>query len=108
MQYEYHDEIAPFTEDDWKRLMESMSRHGSALYGQWVTDNPDPLEEMAKEYVARCDAYDGDLHAAQMSPWQRSNSNRHAYQVRRELCSRWSVTERQFHEAIVAYQRNRR
>src|ERR1700730_11895527 len=109
MQYEYHDEIAPFTEDDWKRLMERMNGdRRRLLYGQWIEESHDPLEEMAKEYVTRCDAYDGPLNAAQMSPWQRGNSNRHAYQVRRELCAQWSITERQFHDAIVTYQRNRR
>jgi len=105
MQYEYIDESAPFTEKDWAQLMDRMRGDRSSLYGQWVRDVPSPLDEMAKEYHSRCDAYDGEPDG---SPEWLGNVNRHARQVRQELCQQWSITERQFHEAIVAYQRNGR
>ena len=108
MQYEYHDEIAPLAEDEWKRLMERKQQWRSEYYAQWIIECQDPLEEMAKEYVTRCDAYDGPTSDAYTNPWWHGNVNRHAYQVRRELCAQWSITERQFHDAIVAYQRTRR
>jgi hypothetical protein len=86
------------------------------LYGEWLTPTKHELllEELAKEYHDKCDAYDRRRCTA-ISPRtgepipenfsQQAAINENAWRVRNDILAHYGITEAELHKAIVAYRR---
>lgn len=70
------------------------------MNGTFLPPEKTPAIQAVEEYRARCDAYDDGLP---VSPGSYGYSNRHAIQVRDEVCRRNGLTHEQFHEALRTY-----
>jgi hypothetical protein len=89
------------------------------LYGEWLTPTKHELllEELAKEYHDKCDAYDRRRCTA-ISPRtgepipenfrQQAAINDNARRVIDDILTHYGITQAELHQAIVAYGRKYR